>query len=146
MDADIPRAQAKPVTAKITRRWRPSVARFAFSWRSARTLRGARGLTAQHHQAILAIKGHPGGGPISVGDLADICWSAINGGRACRPAGPGGSRRAVRAHPKIGGAVLSLTAQGRNDPGRSYRPRISTNCRPQPRLAGLNVLDRIDAT
>ncbi len=28
------------------------------------------GLTPQQHQALLAIKGHPSGGPVSIGDLA----------------------------------------------------------------------------
>ena len=39
----------------------------AFSEQGARD----HGLTAQHHQALLAIKAHPGPGPISIGDLAD---------------------------------------------------------------------------
>ena len=71
MDADIPRTQIKPVTAEdyeALAAFRRALRRFlAFSEDAART----SGLTAQHHQAILAIKGHPGGGPISVGDLAD---------------------------------------------------------------------------
>jgi DNA-binding MarR family transcriptional regulator len=31
----------------------------------------AAGLTARQHQALLAIKGFPGGGPVTVGDLAE---------------------------------------------------------------------------
>lgn len=38
----------------------------AFSERAAREA----GLTPQQHQALLAIKGHPSGGPVSIGDLA----------------------------------------------------------------------------
>lgn len=38
----------------------------AFSEQGARE----HGLTAQQHQALLAIKAHPGPGPISIGDLA----------------------------------------------------------------------------
>ncbi len=39
----------------------------AFSEQGARD----HGLTAQQHQALLAIKAHPGPAPISIGDLAD---------------------------------------------------------------------------
>jgi len=39
----------------------------AFSEQGARD----HGLTAQQHQALLAIKAHPGPDPISIGDLAD---------------------------------------------------------------------------
>lgn len=39
----------------------------AFSEQGARDY----GLTAQQHQALLAIKAHPGPGPISIGDLAE---------------------------------------------------------------------------
>jgi DNA-binding MarR family transcriptional regulator len=39
----------------------------AFSEEAARS----SGLTAQQHQAILAIKGHAGAGPMTVGELAD---------------------------------------------------------------------------
>jgi DNA-binding MarR family transcriptional regulator len=31
----------------------------------------AAGLTPRHHQALLAIKGYPGGGPVRVGNLAE---------------------------------------------------------------------------
>jgi DNA-binding MarR family transcriptional regulator len=31
----------------------------------------AMGLTPRQHQALLAIKGYPGGGPITIGDLAE---------------------------------------------------------------------------
>lgn len=31
----------------------------------------AAGLTPRQHQALLAIKGYPGGGPITIGDLAE---------------------------------------------------------------------------
>lgn len=38
-----------------------------FSEKAAR----AAGLTAQQHQALLAIKGHASGGPVTIGDLAE---------------------------------------------------------------------------
>jgi DNA-binding MarR family transcriptional regulator len=31
----------------------------------------AEGLTSSQHQALLAIKGYPGGGPVTIGDLAE---------------------------------------------------------------------------
>jgi DNA-binding MarR family transcriptional regulator len=31
----------------------------------------AAGLTPRHHQALLAIKGYPGGGPVTIGNLAE---------------------------------------------------------------------------
>ena len=48
--------------------FRRALRRFlAFSEEAAR----GNGLTAQQHQAILAIKGHTGAGPMTVGELAD---------------------------------------------------------------------------
>ena len=48
--------------------FRRALRRFlAFSEDAAR----GNGLTAQQHQAILAIKGHTGAGPMTVGELAD---------------------------------------------------------------------------
>jgi DNA-binding MarR family transcriptional regulator len=48
--------------------FRRALRRFlAFSEEAARS----NGLTAQQHQAILAIKGHTGAGPMTVGELAD---------------------------------------------------------------------------
>jgi DNA-binding MarR family transcriptional regulator len=48
--------------------FRHALRRFlAFSEQAARD----SGLTAQQHQAILAIKAHKGGAPLTVGDLAD---------------------------------------------------------------------------
>ncbi|HLZ68103.1 MAG TPA: helix-turn-helix domain-containing protein [Aliidongia sp.] len=48
--------------------FRHALRRFlAFSENAAR----ASGLTAQQHQAILAIKGHGAGRPMTIGDLAD---------------------------------------------------------------------------
>jgi DNA-binding MarR family transcriptional regulator len=71
MEADIPRTQAGQVTAKdyeTLAAFRHALRRFlVFSEDAAR----ASGLTAQHHQAILAIKGYTGRDPITVGDLAD---------------------------------------------------------------------------
>jgi DNA-binding MarR family transcriptional regulator len=48
--------------------FRHLVRRFlAFSEAAARQA----GLTPRHHQVLLAIKGHPGSGPVSVGELAE---------------------------------------------------------------------------
>lgn len=66
---------AKPKTREVTAKdyetlaaFRRELRRFlAFSEEAAR----ASGLTAQQHQAILAIKGHVGAGPMTVGELAD---------------------------------------------------------------------------
>ena len=66
---------AKPETRQVTAQdyetlaaFRRELRRFlAFSEEAAR----ASGLTAQQHQAILAIKGHVGAGPMTVGELAD---------------------------------------------------------------------------
>jgi DNA-binding MarR family transcriptional regulator len=68
--------KAKPAKTRIIRpadyqalaAFRYALHRFlAFSEDAAR----AAGLTAQQHQALLAIKGHPSGGPVTIGDLAE---------------------------------------------------------------------------
>jgi len=66
---------AKTKTRRVTTKdyealaaFRRELRRFlAFSEDAARS----SGLTAQQHQAILAIKGHAGPGPMTVGELAD---------------------------------------------------------------------------
>ena len=66
---------AKTKTRRVTTKdyetlaaFRRELRRFlAFSEEAARS----SGLTAQHHQGILAIKGHVGAGPMTVGELAD---------------------------------------------------------------------------
>jgi DNA-binding MarR family transcriptional regulator len=71
MADSIAKTQARRVVAKdyeALAAFRRELRRFlAFSEQAAR----ASGLTAQQHQAILAIKGHPGAGPMTVGELAD---------------------------------------------------------------------------
>ena len=50
-------------------RFRGGLRRFlAFSERAAR----AEGITPAHHQLLLAVRGHPGDGPPSISDLADV--------------------------------------------------------------------------
>jgi len=71
MADSIAKIRARRVTAKdyeALAAFRRALRRFlAFSEAAAR----ASGLTAQQHQAILAIKGSPGPGPMTIGDLAD---------------------------------------------------------------------------
>jgi len=71
MASSIAKSRARRVTTKdyeALAAFRRELRRFlAFSEAAARS----SGLTAQHHQAILAIKGHTGAGPMTVGELAD---------------------------------------------------------------------------
>jgi DNA-binding MarR family transcriptional regulator len=71
MTGSIATTKARRVTVKdyeTLAAFRHTLRRFlAFSEAAART----SGLTAQQHQAILAIKGHVGTGPMTVGELAD---------------------------------------------------------------------------
>lgn len=71
MADDDPTAKIEQVTAndyETLAAFRHALRRFlTFSEQAAR---GA-GLTPQQHQAILAIKGHPGGSAMTIGELAD---------------------------------------------------------------------------
>lgn len=71
MADSVPKTKTRRVTVKdyeTLAAFRRELRRFlAFSEEAAR----ASGLTAQQHQAILAIKGHAGAGPMTVGELAD---------------------------------------------------------------------------
>ena len=71
MADSIAKTRARRVTTKdyeALAAFRRELRRFlAFSEAAARS----SGLTAQHHQAILAIKGHAGASPMTVGELAD---------------------------------------------------------------------------
>ena len=71
MDDSIAKTKARRVGAKdyeTLAAFRRGLRRFlAFSEAAARNA----GLTAQQHQAILAIKGHPGAQAMTVGELAD---------------------------------------------------------------------------
>jgi DNA-binding MarR family transcriptional regulator len=67
-----PASVAEPALAESDYRalgdFRYAIRQFlAFSEEGAR----AHGLTSQQHQALLAIKAHPGPGPISIGELAE---------------------------------------------------------------------------
>ena len=53
------------------RRWRLSVMNCDASWRSASSAAAAVGLPPQQHQALLAIAGHLGPQPPSVGTIAE---------------------------------------------------------------------------
>ena len=98
------------------------LARFLlFSEQAAR----AEGLSPRQHQALLAIKGYPGGTEVTVGNLAE---------RLC-----------IRGHSAVG-LVDRLVAGGylsrRDDPVDGRRVFISLTAKGEEKLAGLSAIHR----
>lgn len=107
---------------RLLAEFRRLIARFlAFSEAAAREA----GLAPRQHQALLAIKGHPGGADVTVGDLAE--WLGI------------------RHHSAVGLADR-LAAGGylarRADPQDGRRMRLSLTARGERTLAGLAAIHR----
>lgn len=85
------------------------------------------GLTAQHHQALLAIKGRPGGGATTVGELAErlgirhhsavglVDRLATRGLAERRPAAEDRRRVLVALTPKAEALLASLSAAHREE-------------------------------
>lgn len=99
-----------PPDYRLLAEFRRLLARFlAFSERAAKE----KGLEPRQHQALLAIKGHPRGAPISVGDLAE--WLGIRHHSAVELAGrlAASGYLARTADPKDKRRILlSLTGKG----------------------------------
>ena len=107
---------------RLLAEFRRLIARFlAFSEAAAREA----GLSPRQHQALLAIKGHPRGAGVTVGDLAE--------------------RLAVRHHSAVGLADR-LAAGGylarRADPEDGRRMLLSLTARGERTLAGLSAIHR----
>ena len=85
----------------------------------------AAGLAPRQHQALLAIKGYPGGGPVTVGDLAE--------------------RLGIRHHSAVG-LVDRLVQSGylvrRADPLDRRRAIVSLTAGAEHALAGLSAAHR----
>ena len=85
----------------------------------------AAGLAPRQHQALLAIKGYPGGGEATIGDLAQ--------------------RLGIRHHSTVG-LVDRLVSRGylvrRGDPGDRRRTFLSLTASGEQALAGLSAAHR----
>lgn len=117
-----PRQELAPHDYEMLAEFRYLLMRFAaFSEQAAH----AAGLAPRQHQALLAIKGYPGGGEATVGDLA--------------------ARLGIRHHSTVG-LVDRLAARGylvrRGDPRDRRRILLSLTASGERALAGLSAAHR----
>lgn len=106
------------------------------------------GLTAQQHQALLAIRGHAGAGPPSVGELAaalQLRHHSVVGlvdrleeaGLVRRETDPGDNRRVLLRISPGGDAVLGKLTQAHLDEHARLREMLHREAPPsRPRSAG----------
>ncbi|MHB8813808.1 MAG: MarR family transcriptional regulator [Steroidobacteraceae bacterium] len=117
-----PPHELAPYDYEIPAEFRHLLMRFAaFSAQAAH----AAGLAPRQHQALLAIKGYPGGGEATIGDLAE--------------------RLGIRHHSTVG-PVDRLVSRGylvrRGDPGDRRRTFLSLTASGEQALAGLSAAHR----
>ena len=117
-----PPPELGPHDYEVLAEFRYLLMRFAaFSEQAAR----AAGLAPRQHQALLAIKGYPGGAPVTIGDLA--------------------ARLGIRHHSTVG-LVDRLVSRGyllrRADPRDRRRAFLSLTAAGERQLAGLSAAHR----
>ena len=117
-----PAAELAPHDYEVLAEFRYLLMRFAaFSEQAAQ----AAGLAPRQHQALLAIKGYPGGGEVTIGDLAE--------------------RLGIRHHSTVG-LVDRLVSRGylarRADPHDRRRTFLSLTASGEEALAGLSAAHR----
>jgi DNA-binding MarR family transcriptional regulator len=117
-----PAAELEPHDYEVLAEFRYLLMRFAaFSEQAAQ----AAGLAPRQHQALLAIKGYPGGGEVTIGNLAE--------------------RLGIRHHSTVG-LVDRLVSRGhlvrRADPNDRRRTLLSLTASGEQALAGLSAAHR----
>ena len=117
-----PAAELAPHDYEVLAEFRYLLMRFAaFSEQAAR----AAGLAPRQHQALLAIKGYPGGGGVTIGNLAE--------------------RLGIRHHSTVG-LIDRLASRGylvrRADPDDRRRTFLSLTASGEQALAGLSAAHR----
>lgn len=127
---------ARPLTAAdyaALARFRLALRRFlAFSARAA----AEAGLTAQQHQALLAIKGHPGPAPMHLGELAaallirhhsavELVDRLVAAGLLRREPDPDDGRRVRLALTRAADSVLHSLSGAHLDELRAMRPELA---------------------
>ncbi len=127
-----PRRELSLADYRLLAEFRYLLATFlSFSARAA----DAAGLAPRQHQALLAIKGYPGGGPVTVGDLAErlgirhhsavgLVDRLVHSGYLVRRADPLDRRRAILSLTAAAEQALAALSAAHRDELRRIAPLL----------------------